>query len=124
MGQVLKLFLLFFYYNYSFFSITFILFSFLTFTLLHHQYWIIHFLFLYPVDFIAELTHRCEVPFNGIAAIIHTNMEPNLSGTIFELSGTSELREGLTRFAHTGDFTPMFLRALEGALDRIRGEFR
>ena len=83
------------------------------------------FAFVYfAIEFLADLTYRCRVPFNGITAVLHTNIEPDFNTAIYELSGCVGLREGMKQFAVFGEISKEFVSEMEMALDRLREEFR
>lgn len=73
---------------------------------------------------ICELISRSEVPFNGITAVVHINVEPSFNSLIQELRNVPGLEEGFLFFAQSGDITDSFSTLLDCCLERIKELYR
>ena len=68
-------------------------------------------------DHVHDLSARCKMPFNGITAVVHVNLEPNVTPILTELHASPELRNGLYQSILNGVITPQYWEQLELAMN-------
>lgn len=76
------------------------------------------------VGHVCELISRCEVPFNGITAVVHINAEPSFISLLQELKNLPGLGEGFLFFSQSGDISDTFSKLLDCCLERIKELYR
>lgn len=75
-------------------------------------------------EFIHSIVDRCKVPFNGITAIFHINMVPDMRQLCEDIRYLPAFKQGLTEARASMTLSPQLFRLLDEIFEKVRDEFR